>query len=166
MAKSCGATQPGADRFSSFSRHARFGAPVVSEVDPAHVFVEGTIGVSPALRMLSPLNLLLAQVRLLRLLRRMARAADVEVVRIGDPYYIGLLGWLLSRSLRVPLAIRVNINYDQLHAITRKAVFPRLFRFRAVEKIIERFVFPRCALVAGANQDNLDYALAELEIGA
>jgi glycosyltransferase involved in cell wall biosynthesis len=37
---------------------------------------------------------------------------------------------------------------------------PRLSRSRRVEKIIERFVFPRADLVAGANQDNLDFALA------
>jgi glycosyltransferase involved in cell wall biosynthesis len=33
-------------------------------------------------------------------------------------------------------------------------------RSRKIEKIVERFVFPRADLVAGANQDNLNFALA------
>ena len=149
---------PLAGLFESGDR--RFGEPVVTTLDAAHVFVEGTIGISRALRFVPPLNLLLAQIALVRLLRRMASAASVDVVRVGDPYYLGLVGWVLSRLLRVPLAIRVSSNYDAMHRITGKAAFPRLFRFRLIEKAIERFVFPRCALVAGANQDNLEYALA------
>jgi glycosyltransferase involved in cell wall biosynthesis len=89
----------------------------------------------------------------------MSREAQVNVVRVGDPYYLGLMGWLLSRLLRVPLAIRVCFNYDQLYEMTGNPVFPRLFGFRAIEKIVEKFVFPRCALIAGANQNNLDYAI-------
>ncbi len=138
----------------------RFGDPVVTQLDDTHVFVEGKIGVSPLLRMLPPLNLIWAQVKLIRLLLRMSRNAHVDVVRVGDPYYLGLMGWLLARLLRVPLAIRVCFNYDQLYETTGKSVFPRLFGFRAIEKMVERFVFPRCALVAGANQNNLDYAIA------
>jgi glycosyltransferase involved in cell wall biosynthesis len=36
---------------------------------------------------------------------------------------------------------------------------PRLFRFGWIEKRLERFVFPRCDLVAGANEDNMRYAI-------
>ncbi len=142
------------------SGDGRFGELVISELDDTHVFVEGKIGIGRAWRFLPPLNLLVAQIRLVRLLLEMAREAKVDVVRVGDPYYLGLMGWVLSRLLRVPLVIRVNFNYDQLYKITKKATLPRLFRFRFVEKMVERFVFPRCSLVAGANQNNLDYAMA------
>lgn len=138
----------------------RFGGPTVTKLDDSHVFVEGKIGVSRRWRFMPPLNLLLAQVRLVRLLLRVAREAKVDVVRVGDPYYLGLMGWVLSRLLRVPLAIRVNFNYDQLYKITKQAAYPRLFLFRSVEKVVERFVFSRCSLVAGANQNNLDYAIS------
>jgi glycosyltransferase involved in cell wall biosynthesis len=37
---------------------------------------------------------------------------------------------------------------------------PRLMRSRKLEKFVERFIFPRADLVAGANQDNLNFALA------
>lgn len=138
----------------------RYGRPVVTKLDEGHVFIEGKIGISPRLAFLPPLNLFLAQVCLVRLLFRMAKGAGVSIVRVGDPYYLGSLGWLLARGLRVPLAIRACFDYDLLCKTTGKPVFPRLFHFRTIEKWIERFVFPRCALVAGANQNNLDYAIA------
>lgn len=142
------------------SGDARFGAPVVTPLDDSHVFVEGKIGINRFWSFLPPLNFLLAQIKLIRLLLAMARKDGLDVVRVGDPYYLGVMGWLLSRLLKVPLAIRVCFDYDLLAKTTKKAVFPRLFYFRFIEKILECFVFPRCSLVAGANQNNLDYAIA------
>lgn len=139
----------------------RYGKPVVHEVDRGHVFVEGRVGISRLLSLLPPLNLALAQLQLLLMLRRLACESGVQVIRIGDPYFLGIFGLLLARLLRVPLAIRACFDYDLLHIVSGKAVFPRLFRFRWIEKRIERFVFPRCDLVAGANKNNLDYAIAQ-----
>jgi len=138
----------------------RFGAPSVTTLDDGHVFVEGKVGVSRLLAWLPPLNLLIAQARLCILLYRLAREARVDVVRIGDPYYLGILGWLLSKLLNVPLVVRTCFDYDLLYATSGKPVFPKLFRFRLIEKWIERFVFPRCDMVAGANKNNLEYAIA------
>ena len=61
------------------------------------MFVKGEIGISRTLRFLPPLNLLLAQIRLARLLIKMAREAAVDLVRIGDPYYLGIMGLILVR---------------------------------------------------------------------
>ncbi len=138
----------------------RFGAPTVTKLDEGHSFVQGTIGISRLLAWLPPLNLFLAQFRLFVLLLQMARDHRIDVIRIGDPYYLGVFGWLLSKMLGVPLVVRACFDYDLLHATSGKAVFPKLFRFRYIEKKIERFVFPRCDMVAGANQNNLEYAIA------
>lgn len=137
----------------------RYGAPVVTRLSPSQVFVEGKLGVTPRLRALPPLNFLLAQVSLIRFLLRLGREARVSVVRVGDPYYLGVIGWLLARRLNVPLAIRVPIRYDEVRRITGRATMPRLLRWCWVEKCLERFVFPRCDLIAGANEDNMRYAL-------
>lgn len=136
----------------------RFGKPIITRWDDSHVFVEGKIGISKYLWFFPALNLIFAQVALIKLLLILGRDAKVDIIRVGDPYYLGIMGWVLSRLLKVPLAIRVCFNYDQLHKTVGKAVFPKLFRFRFIEKMIERFIFPRCALVAGANQNNLNYA--------
>lgn len=137
----------------------RFGEPVITQLDQKHVFVEGKIGGSRIWRFMPPLNFLLAQVRLARLLLRMAREAKVDVVRIGDPYYLGLMGWVLAKLMKVPLVVRVCFRYDEIFRVTGKPVMSSLFGFRWVEKIVERFVFQRCDLIAGANEDNKCYAL-------
>ena len=137
----------------------RFGAPVIITLDDSHVFIEGKVGVSRRWNVIPPLNFLLSQIRLIRLLHRMAREANVNVVRIGDPYYLGLMGLLLGRLMRVPLVVRVCFRYDQIFQVTGKPVMARFFGFRWIEKVVERFVFKRCDLIAGANEDNMRYAL-------
>ncbi|MDP3791613.1 MAG: glycosyltransferase [Candidatus Omnitrophota bacterium] len=137
----------------------RFGDPVITRLDDSHLFVEGKVGVSRTWRFAPPLNLFLAQIKLTRILLKMARELKVKVVRIGDPYYLGLMGLFLARRLRVPLVVRACFRYDEIFRLTGKPVMPRLFKFRWIEKIVERFVFPRCDLIAGANEDNMRYAL-------
>jgi glycosyltransferase involved in cell wall biosynthesis len=137
----------------------QYGRPVVTTIDEHQVFVEGKLARTRWLRLLPPLNFIAAQADLLAHLVRLARAADVSLVRVGDPYYLGILGLILARRLNVPLAIRVPFRYDELRRVTGRATMPRLFRFGWVEKIIERLVFPRCDLIAGANEDNMHYAL-------
>ena len=137
----------------------RFGDPMITQLDNSHVFVEGKIGISRILSFIPPLNLILAQIRLVRLLLIMARKDKVDVVRVGEPYYSGLMGLFLARKMKAPLAVRVGCRFDEIFRVTGKPLMPRLFRFRWVEKVIERFVFPRCDLIAGANEDNMHYAL-------
>jgi glycosyltransferase involved in cell wall biosynthesis len=137
----------------------RYGSPLVTQLDDGHVFVEGRVGIARWLNLVPPVNLLCAQISLVRLLLHMARDARIAIVRVGDPYYLGVLGWILARRLRVPLAVRVPFRYDEIRRVTGRAVMPRLFRYGWIEKRIEHFVFPRCDLIAGANEDNMRYAL-------
>tara|TARA_B110000444_G_C18817114_1_gene585734 strand:- start:1177 stop:2034 length:858 start_codon:yes stop_codon:yes gene_type:complete len=61
--------------------------------------------------------------------------------------------------LKVPLVIRVCARYDGIYKQTGRAIMPNLFRFRWVEKKIERIVLKRCDLIAGANEDNMNYGI-------
>lgn len=141
------------------SGRGRYGAPAVTWIDESHVFIEGKLGRYQWPAALAPVNFLLAQLDVLRLSMALGRRLNVAVVRVGDPYYLGILGWVLSKALRIPLAIRVPFRYDDIRRLTGRAVMPRLFRWPWVEKRIERFVFRRCDLIAGANEDNMRYAL-------
>lgn len=138
----------------------RFGHTVLTPIKKNHLFVEGKIGITRFLSWLPVLNLLLAQIEMLFLLVQLAGRKRISVVRIGDPYYLGILGLFISAILHVPLAIRVNCNYDLQYQETKKPAYPKIFRLRIIEKIIERFIFSKCDLVAGANQNNLNYAIA------
>jgi glycosyltransferase involved in cell wall biosynthesis len=60
---------------------------------------------------------------------------------------------------KAKLIIWVCANYDDVYTSTGAIAMPRLFRKRWVEKIIEKIVFRNSDLVAGGNQNNLEYAL-------
>lgn len=129
-------------------------------LDPRNTFIEARVGRFGWLSRLPVVNLLIAQVALLIYLQRLIRKEGISCIRVGDPYYLGLVGLVLARVNRIPLVIRVNGNYDAVYEQTGRPAYPRLLRSRRFEKRVEHFIFPRADLVAGANQDNLDYALA------
>lgn len=138
----------------------RFGKPASYELSPRHTVIEGKIGRLQGLRTFFVLNFLFSQIGLFMALRRLIRANQICAVRAGSPLYLGLFGWALARVCRIPLVIRVGGNHDKIFETTGEPIEPRLMRSRAIEKMVERFVFRRADLVAGANQDNLDFALA------
>ena len=138
----------------------RYGRPVNYELTPRHTFLEGKVGRFAWLRRLFALNFLLSQIDLFFTLRRLIRCEGLSVIRVSSPLYVGLFGLALARSTGIPLVVRVGGNYDKFYETTGKPIEPQLMRSRKIEKIVERFVFRRADLVAGANQDNLDFALA------
>ena len=151
---------PFATLLTSDNWASRFGKPVFEKLGARHTFVEGKVGRFDALKRLFALNFLLAQASLFLELHRLIRRERVKVIRVGDPLYLGLFGFLLSRFNNIPLVIRVNGNNQRIRKDTGAPVFPRLFRSASLEERIERFIFPRADLVAAPNQDNVDYAIS------
>jgi glycosyltransferase involved in cell wall biosynthesis len=102
----------------------------------------------------------LSQALLLHKLDRLIRDKGICVVRAGEPFYLGLLGLILSRLNRRPLVVRVNANFDLMYEHGKLLGYPKLYRRRSVEKAVGRFVLERADLVAPGSRDNLDYAVA------
>ena len=142
-----------------FSGDERYGAPKITSIDAHHLFIEGKLGRYKWLRFLPPINFILSQFNLIFCILLYARKNSIEIIRIGDPYYLGIIGVILKYILKIPLVIRVCFRYDEVVRATGKPVMPRLFLFRFIEKIIERKVFERCDLNAGANEDNMLYGI-------
>lgn len=138
----------------------RYGKPSNYEIAPRHTFIEGKVGRFTLLRTVFALNFLLAQIGLFFALRRLINREEISLVRASNPLYAGLFGLLLARSASIPLVVRVGSNHDKHFEITGRPMEPRLMRGRRIEKFVERLVLSRADLVAGANQDNLDFALA------
>lgn len=138
----------------------RFGRPVWHAMSQRHTFIEGKIGRFPWLKRLFALNFLLSQAALFIDLWRLIRSEKIDVIRVGDPLYLGLFGLGLARVTRLPLVIRVNGNNQEIRKNTGAPVFKRLFRSSKLEEWTEQFVFPRADLVAAPNQDNVDYAIS------
>jgi|688.fasta_scaffold183750_2 glycosyltransferase involved in cell wall biosynthesis len=132
----------------------RFGNPIISKIDKQHLFVSGKIGVYKFLKLFPSINFILSQIKLIKFLYNLSIKYKVQIIRVGDPYYLGLLGVILSKILKVPLVIRIGANFDEIVKQTNKPIMKKLFKYRFIEKIIERFVLSRCNLVAAANKNN------------
>jgi glycosyltransferase involved in cell wall biosynthesis/ubiquinone/menaquinone biosynthesis C-methylase UbiE len=137
-----------------------YGHPDAHSLAPAHTFIEGKIGRFSMLRWFSVLNFILSQIDIFLYLVRLIRKKKINVIRIGDPHYLGLFGWLLSKLCGIPFLVRVPGNYDKNYQQTRRSAMPRVFKTRRIEKIFEKFVLARADFVVAPNQDNLDFALA------
>ena len=135
------------------------GRPEAFTISNRHTVVEGRVSLSPRLLRWPRLNFALAQFMLLVRASKLLRQQRISIIRAGDPYYLGLLGLVLSRLHKIPLVVRVDANYDLIHRNVGDLAYPRLLRSRSLEKRIERMVLSRAELVAGGNQNNLDYAL-------
>ena len=138
----------------------KYGKAVWHSIAPAHTFVEGKIGRYSWLKWIGPLNFLFGQIGLFFQLKRLIKKENISIIRAGDMLYLGLFGWLLSRKSKVPLVVRVGGNHDKVFEATGKPIQKRLFLNRKIEKKVEHFVLSRADLVAGANQDNLNFAIA------
>jgi glycosyltransferase involved in cell wall biosynthesis len=138
----------------------RYGKPSTYEIASRHTFIEGKVGRFDVLKRLFTANFILGQAGLFLHLLKLIRREHIDVIRTGSPLYIGVLGWALARISGIPVVVRVGGNHDKYFQTTGQPVEPRLMRSRRIEKVVERFVFRRADLVAGANQDNLDFALA------
>ena len=151
---------PFATLVTSESWTNRYGIPEHHTLATRHTFIEGKIGRFSWLRWLPSINFLLSQIDIAIRLIRLIRNQQINVIRAGDPLYLGLFGIFLSRIMGIPVVIRVGGNNDKVYETTGKPIMPMLFRKRWIEKKVERFVFKHAELVAGANQNNLNFAIA------
>lgn len=151
---------PFATLVTSASWTPKFGKPVWHSLTPAHTFIEGKIGRYTWLKWLGPVNFFFSQLSLLFTLKSLIKKENISIIRAGDMLYLGLLGWVLSRWCKIPLVVRVGGNHDKVYETTGVPMQKRIFFNRKIEKKVERFVLSRAHLVAGANQDNLNFALA------
>jgi glycosyltransferase involved in cell wall biosynthesis len=152
---------PVASLFLDDSDPGKFGPPDVIGLAPRHTLVEGRIGASRRLRRLFPLNFLIAQVRLVRMLLKLAREQRISIVRAEDSWYNGLLAWIVARRCRLPLMIAVWGNPGAIRARTGKPLMPRLFRKIWVEEMVERFVLRRADRVVTLDEDDRSFVISQ-----
>lgn len=137
----------------------RYGLPVFYKINSQHTFIEGKIGRYNFLKYISVLNFLISQLSIFIILLRLINNEKITVIRAGSPLYVGLFSWALSKISCIPFIVRVGGNHDKIYADTKTVQESRLFKFRYIEKRVENFIFKRADLIAGANQDNLNFAI-------
>ena len=135
------------------------GPPRATSLNARHTFVEGPIGRFPWLTRFPPLNFLAAQVALLYRLHAIGAGRGAGCVRATDAYYNGLWALLLSRLYGLAFEVFVIGDSDQLYEDAGALNYPRLFRWRWVERRVARFTFSRADLVLVGSSDLEQFAL-------
>lgn len=136
-----------------------YGKITITNFTKEHTIIEGKIGRFNFLKRITVLNFLLSQINVFITLIRLIKKEKISAIRVTDPTYIGLFGFLLSKICGIPLIIRVTGNFDKIYEVTGKPTLPRLFKQIWIEKAIIRFVLKRADLIAGANENNRDFAI-------
>jgi glycosyltransferase involved in cell wall biosynthesis len=134
------------------------GPPVITKLGAAHTMIEGKAARLAALARLPYLNFVLAQMQLLVGLDRIVRRQSVAIIR-GDPYYHGLMALVLGRLNGRRVELRVMGNHDAIYDAVGLLAYPRLFRWRAVEKRVAHYTLSRADSVVVASDDNGGFAL-------
>ena len=137
-----------------------FGPLRTQELVDDHTFVEAHLSTDRRWNHWPMTGFALSQSALLGYLRTLIRSGQVSAVRVGDPYYLGLLGYLLSKFSGLPLTLRVASDYDAAYEKTGLPAYPRLLRSRRIEKRIERFIFRRAKLIVAPNLAYQSFAVA------
>lgn len=132
----------------------------VARLAPGHVVIEGKAELCRLPRALMPLNFLVSQHSLYRLLVRLVRRHDISMVMAADPFFSGLLGLAVARRCGKPLGIRIGGNTDEIYEATGALAMPRLMPAYRIQKAVQRFVLSRAELVSGINRNNLGFGIA------
>ena len=135
------------------------GKIMTMRVGPTDGLVEGQSALCNLPRWLAPLNLLISQWALYRVLVKLVRRKHLAVIVAVDPFLSGLLGLAVSRATDRPLLVRISGNHDDIHRDSGALAHPKLFPGIGIQKMIQRFVLKRADLVSAINRNNLRYAL-------
>ena len=85
---------------------------------------------------------------LVRRIARIARAEKIDIIRANDPYFAGLLGWLVRCLVpRASFCVSIHADYDKRFELDGSQGAPVIFGSRALAKRLEAFVLRRADLV-------------------
>lgn len=137
----------------------KYGKIDIYNLDPSNTIIEGKVGYYKFLRFIPPINFIISQFHVLKYLFKLIKKNNINIIRSGDPLLLGIYSIILSKLCKIPYAIRINGNFDKIYEITRRPIMPKLFFFRRLEKLIEKFVIIKADLIIAPNKDNLNFAL-------
>lgn len=135
------------------------GGMKMTKFSRGHFVIEGKIGLCRLPRILLPLNFLISQIALYRLLVRITHQRKISVVVGVDPFLSGLIGLAVAKATGKPFVLRISGNHDEIYDAVGALAMPRLFRWHWIQKAVERFVLKRADLVAAINHNNLAYGV-------
>lgn len=92
-------------------------------------------------------------------LRRLALYYNVSAVKAHDPYWIGLLGLIVSRLCGVPLVVMICSSYELVWRLVRKHA-NGIIKSRLLDKVLGWVVMRKADMVFGGSCDAARWALS------
>lgn len=129
-----------------------FNAIKTIEFSPRQTIIEGAAALYDWPRFLTPLNLLVSQLRLFRMVLAVVRREKIDLIVATDPGFGGLFGLLLKKLSGVPLAIAVYAEFDLAYRTFKVLVMPRLFPWLWLQNIVVRIALSGADFVIGGTE--------------
>jgi glycosyltransferase involved in cell wall biosynthesis len=126
-------------------------------ISPTHQVVEGFIEGGHVPKFLRPLNVLVAQIRMVLECARIVRRNDVDLIYATDCFYLGALGAVIKMLTGRPLMVGIFANHDLAYETTGVLAYPRLLRFRRLEQWVQRRVLRHADWIEVAAEDSARY---------
>lgn len=131
--------------------------PKSSWLGPSHRYLEGRRHPADRRSRIGRSLSALGQILLIAGALRHARNFDVVEVRANDPSYCGLIGLVLSRTMRASFTVRVSGELDTVRSYVKgRPLYPTAFSSRRVEMQIETLVLKAAHRVVAPTQAYLD----------
>lgn len=109
---------------------------------------------------LAPLDFLLSQATLVRMLLRTIRKERIDLIVATDPFYSGLFGAILKFFSRRKLIVGVYADYDFAHRTFGFIAMPRLFPWYWMQNLVAGLVMRSADLAVGGTHKYLQWAKA------
>ncbi len=110
-------------------------------------------------RKLRYLERVIYPIRLAASLLRIVHKHRVDFIRAQDPYWMGALGWLVSRATGIPLSISIHSDYDQRFKLDGAQGAPNILGSRSLAKSLESFLLKRAELILPIRQSLAEKAV-------
>ncbi|MGQ0559099.1 MAG: glycosyltransferase family 4 protein [Sphingosinicella sp.] len=149
----------GVHPLTDLTEHRRAGRIRLVRFSPRQTILDGFIPGLPIPRWLTPLNVIWAQLRMLRAAVCLARRPRVVAIVATDTLYMGLFGYLVKRLSKKPLYAASYGNFDELYESTGALGYPRLLRSRRIELMIQRFVLKHADMIEAPSENARQYLI-------
>jgi len=85
-------------------------------------------------------------IRIISLLLFLIKKENIHIIRATDPYWMGFLGYIISRIKKLPFCISIHADYDKLYNLNIKYSV-KVLGSRRLALLMEKYVLSRCDMI-------------------
>ena len=124
------------------------------------LFIEAKMGRYKFLSYFEKINFFISQISLLISLIKIIKKYQIKLIRSENPYYNGILAYILSKVCKIPFIVGVWGNPGKIRTYTQKPIMKKLFKKVWVEELVEKFILKKAKFVIVQNLDNKKFVLS------